>query len=182
MAKAASRDDKRPILQGVLLDIQGDLINLVSTDSYRLAATSITLEERAASDETFIIPARAMQELSRWGGKDSALSISRSEGQVRFDFGQSVMLVREIEGKFPNWKQLIPEGQKISLRVNREILLSAIKRASIIGTTVMMEVGEGELTISSENREVGRSDEKLEAAVEGGAIKIAFTLSSWPTV
>lgn len=174
VAKAASKDDKRPILQGVLIEIQGDIINLVSTDSYRLAATRLEIEEKAAADDSFIIPARAMQELSRWSSKEGVLVLSRSEGQVRFDMGSATMLVREIEGKFPNWKQLIPEGQKITVKAEREAVLSAIKRASIIGSTVIMEIGAGGLKMSSESREIGRSDEKLEAKVEGGDIRIAF--------
>ncbi len=174
VAKAASKDDKRPILQGILLEFQEGKINMVSTDSYRLAATTIDIEERPFTADSFIIPARAMLELSRWSGKDKVLSISRAEGQIRFDAGSAVMLVREIEGKFPNWKQLIPEKQNILIRVNREAILSAIKRASIIGTTVIMEVGEDGLRISSESREIGRSDEKVEARAEGGSIKIAF--------
>jgi DNA polymerase-3 subunit beta len=174
VAKAASKDDKRPILQGILMEIQGNSMNLVSTDSYRLAVTTISLDEGSLSEGSFIIPARAMQELTRWGSKEGVIEISRSDGQIRFDAGSSLMLVREIEGKFPNWKQLIPENQKTKIKINRENVLSAIKRASIIGTTVIIEVEEGGLRLSSENREVGRSDEAVEAAVEGDTMRIAF--------
>ena len=68
-----------------------------------------------------IIPVKAMQEIHRWGSKEDKVTIFDADGQIRFDLGDTVMLVREIEGKFPNWKQLLPTDQKINVRVNRTL-------------------------------------------------------------
>ena len=174
VVRAASRDDKRPVLQGVLLEINDNVICLVSTDSYRLAATELNIEGALKTEEKVIIPARAMQELHRWSGRGEELRISRTEGQIRFDMGESLMLAREIEGKFPNWRQLIPEGQKISIKADRDRLLSTIKRVSLIGTTVVMDVVPGQIVFSAESRDVGRAEERMEAEVSGGEMKIAF--------
>ncbi len=172
--KAASRDDKRPVLQGIFVEFQDNMINMVSTDSYRLAVTEVGGLEKAAEKKEMIIPVKAMQEIHRWGSKEDKVTIFDSDGQIRFDLGDTVMLVREIEGKFPNWKQLLPTDQKINVRVNRDALLAAVKRVSLIGSTITMDAQAGEISLSAENREVGRAEEKLEATVEGGEIKMAL--------
>ncbi len=174
VVKAASRDDKRPVLQGVYVEFTDDSIHMVSTDSYRLAVTETKGIEKVAQKREMIIPVKAMQEIHRWGNREEAVSIYSSEGQVRFDLGDTVMLVREIEGKFPNWKQLLPSENRISVRVDREALMSAVRRVSLVGSTVTLDVGAGEMVLSAESREVGSAEERLEAAVEGGELKIAL--------
>jgi DNA polymerase III subunit beta len=173
VVKAASRDDKRPVLQGIFVEFKDDFVHMVSTDSYRLAVTEVGGIEQMAEGKEMIIPVKAMQEIHRWGNKEDKVSIFSSEGQIRFDLGDTVMLVREIEGKFPNWKQLLPSEHKISVRVNRDSLMSAIKRVSLIGSTITMDVKPGEINLNAESREVGSAEERLEAAVEGGEIRIA---------
>ncbi len=174
VVKAASRDDKRPVLQGVYVEFEEDLIHMVSTDSYRLAVTEVSGLEKASGKKEMIIPAKAMQEIHRWGSKDEKIAMFEAGGQIRFDMGDTVMLVREIEGKFPNWKQLLPSDHKISIRVNKDSLLAAVKRVSIIGSTIIMDVKQGEITLTTESREVGNAEERLEAVSEGGEIKIAL--------
>ncbi len=174
VVRAASRDDKRPVLQGVLLEMKEGAVYLVSTDSYRLASTELKIGETEMGEATAIIPAKAMQELYRWGTRGEGITISRTEGQIRFDMGNNTMLAREIEGKFPNWRQLMPENQAIKLVMDRDTILSAVKRVSLIGTTVIMDIEGSGVTFSSESREVGRAEEKAEASVEGGSIRIAF--------
>lgn len=172
--KAASRDDKRPVLQGIFVEFQDNTINMVSTDSYRLAVTEVSGLEKAAEKKEMIIPVKAMQEIHRWGSKEDKVTIFDADGQIRFDLGDTVMLVREIEGKFPNWKQLLPTDQKINVRVNKDAFLAAVKRVSLIGSTITMDAQAGEISLSAESREVGRAEEKLEATVEGGEIKMAL--------
>ncbi len=174
VVRAASKDDKRPVLQGVLIELREGTIYMVSTDSYRLASTEIKINEAETKEVTAIIPAKAMQELHRWGTRGEGITISRTEGQIRFDMENNTMLAREIEGKFPNWRQLMPESQAIKMVIERGTILSAVKRVSLIGTTVVMDIGDNRVTFSSENREIGRAEEEAEASVEGENIRIAF--------
>ncbi len=111
VSRAASRDEKRPTLLGILLEIEENEIKMVSTDSYRLAIR--TIKEGFGVKETgqYIIPSSALANFTRIAGKKGKINMYRDEnrGQVRFDVGESNYIIRLIEGKFPKYGQFIPE-------------------------------------------------------------------------
>jgi len=182
---AASRDETRAILTGVLLKWQGNSPRMVATDSYRLAVKTGPPNEVSAiggeAEWEAIIPARALHELSRLldpGDEDTPLKVRVGEQQIAFAVGPYTLVSRLIEGQFPNYARVIPETAERTITVDREDLLAAIKRAAIVAraeaSKLAFRAQEGMLTITAESGDVGRAHEELPATVEGEEIEIAF--------
>mgnify|MGYP005841594307 CR=1 FL=1 len=182
---AASRDETRAILTGVLLERDGQAVKMVATDSYRLAVKTAPAEQvkHSAGEEKWqaIIPARGLQELNRMldpAATETPLQVHAGEQQMMFTVGPYVLISRLIEGQFPNYGRLISREVTRTITVNREDLLGAIKRAAIVARTeaskLVFEARPEALTISAESGDVGRAREELAARLEGEEIQIAF--------
>jgi DNA polymerase-3 subunit beta len=181
---AASADEARAILTGVLLRWDGDGVKMIATDSYRLAVKSVPADEvkqTGAAKWQVIIPARALQELNRMldpGAEKTPVRAHASEQQIVFEVGPYTLVSRLIEGQFPNYERVIPTDTQRSIQVRRDDLLGAIKRAAIVAraeaSKLVFRTREGVLTISAESGDVGRAHEELAATVEGEEIEIAF--------
>jgi DNA polymerase-3 subunit beta len=176
VSKAASKDEKRPTLLGILLEIESDGLNMVSTDSYRLAMKKIKGGFSSSEKGQLIIPSAAMVNLSRIVGKKEKVGVYRDEnkGQIRFSAGDSDYMIRLIEGKFPKYSQFIPETMEGMVEVEKEELISAIKRVSLISSTIRLKISEEGVTLISESREVGEGREKISSNYSGEEIDIAF--------
>ena len=176
VSRAASRDEKRPSLLGILVEIGEDGLNMVSTDSYRLAIHRMKEGYEKREEGQFIIPASAMVNLARIAGKSGKMDMYRDDnrGQVRFDLGDSDYIIRLIEGKFPKYSQFIPESLEKRAEVGKEEVLGALKRASLISSTVRMKVGQQAITMASESKEVGEGKEDITAEYAGEEVEIAF--------
>ena len=182
---AASRDETRAILTGVLLERDGESLKMVATDSYRLAVKTAASDQAKllGSEEKWqaIIPARALQELNRMldpGAEETPVKIRGGEQQMMFQVGPYILISRLIEGQFPNYSRLLASEPDRRITVNREQLLGAIKRAAIVARSeaskLTFRTGDGTLTISAESGDVGRAYDELAATLEGEAIEIAF--------
>ncbi len=176
VARAASRDEKRPSLLGILFEISENGINMVSTDSYRLAIERMTEGFKGSGTGQYIIPAAAMVNLTRIAGKSGKVDMLEDEnkGQVRFDLGDCSYIVRLIEGKFPKYGQFIPESLEKKAQMNKEELLGALKRASLISSTVKMAVSADGVSMLTESRDIGEGKEAIGVDYEGEAMEIAF--------
>lgn len=176
VSRAASRDEKRPTLLGMLLEIENEEIRMVSTDSYRLAIRKMREGFKPQEEGQYIIPASAMVNLVRIAGKEEKMDVYRDEnkGQVRFDVGGSSHIIRLIEGKFPKYGQFIPESMEKTVEVEKEEILGALKRASLISSTVKLNLRGDRLTLASESREVGEGKEEIEVSYNGEDMEIAF--------
>ena len=119
VARAASTDQARPVLTGIMVSASGQELRMVATDSYRLAVKETTLEEALAGTFEANVPARAMQELQRIAAAvgDDRLAISQRQGQVVFEAGGVVLSSRLIEGQFPNYRQLLPDTYEHELQL-----------------------------------------------------------------
>jgi DNA polymerase III subunit beta len=175
-AKAASRDEKRPTLMGILLEIGEEEIRMVSTDSYRLAIGMVKEGYKVLEEGQYIIPSAAMANLARIVEKDEKIKMYRDEnkGQARFELKGSNHIIRLIEGKFPKYDQFIPENLEKLVETDKEEVLGALKRISLINTTVKMKIESDGITISSESSEVGEGKEKVAASYNGEETEIAF--------
>jgi DNA polymerase-3 subunit beta len=182
---AASSDETRAILTGVLLKRVGNTVKMVATDSYRLAvktaaADTVTIDD-GKGDWEAIVPARALQELSRMlnpSEEKELVRVRADDQQISFGVGPYTLVSRLIEGQFPNYERVIPTDVELSITLNREALLGAIRRAAIVAraeaSKLVFRTQEETLTITAESGDVGRAHEELPAAVEGEAIEIAF--------
>lgn len=174
--RAASKDEKRPTLTGILMEFSPDGMKLVSTDSYRLSVINIDGSIKVEEQGSYIVPATALQNISRMYGGTGNIAIFRDEnsGQLRFSIEGTEYYVRLIEGKFPKYDQFIPEDQRKKVELSRERLLGALKRTSLVNTTVKLDIGEDRMTVVSESREVGEGKETIECAYNGEPMVIAF--------
>jgi DNA polymerase-3 subunit beta len=176
VSKAASRDEKRPTLLGVLFEVGEGEITMVSTDSYRLAIQRIKGGFKAAEEGQYIIPSAALLNLGRLAGKEEKLSLFRDEnrGQVKFKAGDCDYIIRLIEGKFPKYAQFVPESLEKVAEVNKQEVAAALRRAALISNTIRLAMDGGGITIISESREVGEGKEKIAASYNGEEMNIAF--------
>jgi DNA polymerase III subunit beta len=179
VARAASRDEVRPILTGILVSAEEKTLTMVATDSYRLSVKHTELEEPVAQALEANVPARALRELARIVASEGAeeVEIALPGNQVLFRAGGVVLSSRLIEGQFPSHKQLIPESFDHEVRLPREEFLDAARRVSQLAqrnAPLRLAFADEELTIAAETPEVGDASEAMPAPYSGEALEIAF--------
>jgi DNA polymerase-3 subunit beta len=179
VARAASRDDMRPVLTGVLVRAAGREMTMVATDSYRLSVKRTELESEVGGELEANIPARALRELARIvvseGAKD--VEISLLPNQAVFGVGRVVLTTRLIEGQFPNHEQLLPESYEHDVRLPRVEFLEVTRRVSQLAqrnAPLRLSFKPGELTVAAETPEVGDATETMPAVFEGEPLEIGF--------
>jgi DNA polymerase-3 subunit beta len=175
VARAASRDEARPVLTGVLVQFAGEKLVMAATDSYRLAVKETSLDSSAPELEA-IVPSRALQELSRIPG-DSEVAVGVQENQVLFSTGGVWLTTRRIDGQFPNYRQLLPESFEHELTISRVELLDVVRRAAVMiqrATPLQLRFADGEVTVVARTHEVGESNESMPVAYSGEPLEIGF--------
>ncbi|MFZ0341236.1 MAG: DNA polymerase III subunit beta [Gaiellaceae bacterium] len=176
VARAASRDEARPVLTGVLVQFTGDKLVMAATDSYRLAVKETPLAGSAPELEA-IVPSRALQELSRIPADGDEIALGVQENQVLFSVGGVRLTTRRIDGQFPNYRQLLPETFEHELTIARGELLDVVRRAAVMiqrATALQLHFAEGELTVVARTHEVGESKESMPVAYNGEPLDIGF--------
>jgi DNA polymerase-3 subunit beta len=176
VARSASRDESRPVLTGILARFEAGKLVMAATDSYRLSVKETPLETDSAELEA-IIPARALQELSRVAQSGDEIQVGVHENQVVFLADGIVLTSRRIDGQFPNYKQLLPETFEHELTLPRTEVLDVVRRAAVMAqrnSPLRLRFAEGELTVSAQTQEVGEARESLPAAFTGDPLEIGF--------
>lgn len=179
---AASSDDARPILTGVLLTAEDGGLRLVATDSYRLAVRDLPDATVLGEGQKVLVPSRALSELIRVLGNAKSVDVRLGERDVTFDVspedGASVQLTtRLIEGEFPNTQQLIPTSYPNELTVGREMLLDAVRRVKLMAreaTPLRLTLRENMLELMAVTQDVGQAHEEIDAQYTGAELTIAF--------
>ena len=179
VARAASRDDMRPVLTGVFVTASGREMTMVATDSYRLAVKRTELEADLGGELEANIPARALRELARVLSSEGAAeaTISLLTNQAVFVAGSILLSTRLIDGQFPNFRQLLPESFEHDVRLPRSDFLDVTRRVSQLAqrnAPLKLSFESGELTVAAETPDVGDAQEKMPAAFEGEALEIGF--------
>ncbi len=179
VARAASRDEVRPILTGILVMAEESTLTMVATDSYRLSVKHTQLDSPIAERLEANVPARALRELARvTGGEGSTpVEISLLPNQVVFRSGGVTLSSRLIEGQFPSHRQLIPDSFEHEVRLPRAEVLEATRRVGQLAqrnAPLRLSFTDGELTISAETPEVGDASESMPAGFTGEPLEIAF--------
>jgi DNA polymerase-3 subunit beta len=176
VSRAASRDESRPVLTGILVRFEGSTLVMAATDSYRLAVRETMLSAPGPELEA-IIPARALTELARLAAGEETVSIGVNENHVVFSAGDVWLTTRRIDGQFPNYKQLLPETFEAELELPREELRGIVKRAAVMAqrnTPLRLRFAEGELTVSARSQDVGETTESMPAPYTGEPLEIGF--------
>ncbi len=178
VVRAASKDDLRPILTGVLLTTNGGGLRLVATDSYRLAVRDLAGVNMLGEGQRVLVAAKGLAEVQRLAG-DGEIEVVLRERDVVFRTSRAEVTARLIEGEFPNYEQLIPSGYPNRLTVAREALLDALDRVQIVGqnrdnAAVRLAMSTEGLELSMSAQDVGNAQETLDAKFEGGELTAAF--------
>ena len=176
VARAASRDESRPVLTGILVRFEGEKLVMAATDSYRMSVKETVLENPGPELEA-IIPARALQELARIGATAETIQLGVNENHVVFGAGDAWLTTRRIDGQFPNVQQLLPETFETELDLPRAELLDIVRRAGVMAqrnAPLRLRFAEGELTISAQSQDVGETRESIPAGYTGEPLEIGF--------
>lgn len=182
---AVSNSESRMELTGILLDIsqiRKGKVTLVATDSYRLAEKTFEVDKKDISEEALkilgevnsvILPKNTAQELARdLDDEEEMLEITISEKQILFNFGRSNIISRLIEGKYPDYKQVIPETYFIKTEMNNKELLNAIRVASLFASSasnsIEMKISalSKNIEISAETTEVGSNVTRIPSEID----------------
>jgi DNA polymerase III subunit beta len=179
VARAASRDDMRPVLTGVLVSASGQEMTMVATDSYRLAVKRTELESAIGGELEANIPARALRELGRLlgGGESEQVGVSLLPNQAVFEAGAVLLNTRLIDGQFPNFRQLLPESYEHDVRLPRPEFLDVVRRVSQLAqrnAPLRLSFSQGQLEVSASTPDVGDAQETMPAAFEGEPLEIGF--------
>jgi DNA polymerase-3 subunit beta len=176
VSRAASRDESRPVLTGVLVRFEGEKLIMAATDSYRLAVKETAMGS-GGPDLDAIVPARALGELTRIAQSGGGLEIGVLENQVIFTTDGVLLTTRRIEGQFPNYRQLLPESFEHELALPREELLEVVRRVSVMAqrnAPIRLRFAEGELAVSAQTQDVGEARETMPAPYAAEPLEIGF--------
>lgn len=174
---AASADDSRPILTGVLLAAEETGLRLVATDSYRLAVRDLPGTSVLAEGQSVLVPSRALGELGRLLGDAESVTLRLGERDASFEIDDVRLSTRLIEGEFPNYRGLIPASHPNRLTVGREVLLDAVRRVRLMAresTPVRMVMKADSLELLAVTQDVGQAHEELDASFDGTELTVAF--------
>jgi DNA polymerase-3 subunit beta len=179
VARAASKDDTRPVLTGILVSVSEDELRMVATDSYRLSVKEVKVKTTVPEQFEVNVPARALQELSRIVGDvdTDEVSIVAHENQVVFGLGRVTLSSRMIDGQFPNYQQLLPESFEHEVRVAKNELAAVVRRISLMAqrnAPLRLKFESGSATISAQTPDVGEASESLPLNYSGDLLEIGF--------
>jgi DNA polymerase-3 subunit beta len=190
VAFAASSDEARPVLMGVLVQVDKDKLIMAAADGFRLSVRKAVLSTPAATPVSAIVPAQALKELARVasdGEEPIYMVLPKGRGQVVFRVKDVEVVSQLIDGTFPDYQQIIPRSYKSRTLVSTSSLLKACKQAEIFARegsnvarfnikTAQGEMQPSEVEISATSEETGKNETIVEATVDGSGLLIAFNV------
>jgi DNA polymerase-3 subunit beta len=190
VAFAASADEARPVLMGVLLQVEKDKLTLAAADGFRLSVRKATLSSPAPAAISAIVPARSLTELARVAADGEAslqMVVPKMRNQIVFRVKDVEVTSQLIDGTFPDYQQIIPRKYATRTLVSTSSLLKACKQAEIFAregsnvarlniTSASGEMQPSQVEISATSEETGKNETTVEATVDGGGVLIAFNV------
>ena len=176
--RAASKDESRPVLTGVLVHFETGALTMAATDSYRMAVKESVITDAIPEPLEAIVPARALAELGRLvSGSVGPISVAVDRNMVAFGVDGVWLTARRIEGQFPNFRALRPEGFEHEVRLPKAELADVVKRVGVFArhnAPLRLSFSSGELTISAQTPDVGDARESIPAPFTGDLFEIGF--------
>lgn len=190
VAFAASVDEARPVLMGVLIKFEDNNITMAAADGFRLSVKTATLSEPVNNPFKVIVPSKALQNLSRIAANSDEpiqMVLPKGRGQVIFRVKDAELTSQLIDGSFPDYQQIIPQNHKTRTIVATEALLKACKQAEIFareGTNVVkLDIKSSDdpnapasMFITAQSEETGKNETEVSCVMEGTPILIAFNV------
>ena len=178
---ASSEEARGAVLMGTLLEIEGNSLTMVATDGYRLARYQTTLENGITGSERYIVPSRALAEAARNLGAAERVDVAAlgsQSNQLLFGSGDTSIVVRLVDGQYPNYQQVIPAKFDRSVTANTQMLIAALKRAELVAgdraSMVKLQVNNQTLIVTASSDVSGNAYEELEVEQTGEELTIAF--------
>jgi DNA polymerase-3 subunit beta len=177
-AFAASTEDTRPILNGVLWEVGEDRMQMVATNGHRLARYSVPSPDGESESRSMIVPPKALAQIGRIFAPDDQLRVATDGKQIGFQGKRGEVFSRLIEGPYPNYEQVIPRDNDKRARLDKERLVGALRRMVVMASDqthrVRLSLGDDLLRFHVSTPDVGEGSEQMPAAYEGDEIDIGF--------
>jgi DNA polymerase III subunit beta len=178
VAFAASTEESRPILNGVLWELRADRMRMVATNGHRLARMDVPASGQGGGQADLIIPPKALEQIRRLFGGDEEIEIGKSDNHLGFRSTTTQVYTRLIEGPYPNYEQVIPRENDKSLTADKSALAAALRRMSIVASDqthrIRMAFTNGACKMSVQTPDLGEAQEELAVAYEGDSLEIGF--------
>jgi len=180
---AISNDESRYVLNGIYILLKEHKMTMVATDGRRLALVDEEVDIPETSQGEFIVPTKAVNEMTRLLGEKDDVEMKFSENQVALTLkdekgNAAVIISKLVEGNYPNYKQVIPSETKERVALPREEFLGALRRAQIMtsdkANSVKLSIGRNNLAITANSPDVGEARETLAINYKGKDLQIAF--------
>ncbi|MGH7546462.1 MAG: DNA polymerase III subunit beta [Gemmatimonadota bacterium] len=175
---AASTEESRPILNGVLWQVRQGELRMVATNGHRLAKMSSTLELTGAPEADLILAPKALSQVQRLFPAEETLQVARSENHLGFQGPRGQVFTRLIEGPYPNYDQVIPKDNDKIAVAEREALLGAIRRMAVVASDqthrVRLSFGGPALKLSVQTPDLGEAEDEIPVQYEGEPLEIGF--------
>lgn len=179
---AASLDESRPVLAGISLSSHDDHLVLAATDSYRLVEVKLS-EIKAPADISIILPLRTAQEIIRLASalhEVDQVEFEFGQAEARVSFGSVELVTRLIDGKFPNYQQIIPDQFTTTIRCSRTELMQAARLAGIFAResahTITLKTAADKLLLHAEAAQVGENTSEVAIVLEGADAEISLNV------
>ena len=178
---AMAQQDVRFYLNGLLLEISPESLNVVGTDGHRLAKTTTTLDKKSITEQSCIVPRKAIQELTRSLSDEKECKVSIVDNQASFSFSQVSLTTKLIDGTFPDYNRVIPAETTTNIILDTKILKPALQRVSILANEkfrgVRIDIDNNKIIISSENPEQEQAVEDIDIDDTSVKLSIGFNVS-----
>ena len=180
---ACSTDESRPVFTAGLLEVEGQTLRMVATNTHRLALKEIKLEQEWPNHVRLLIPSRVLQEIAKQIHGDVPQDVTFGWQRNLFfcSFGNTYLTCRLVEGQFPDYRKVIPEAGETSFEVKTSDMRSAVDRVSLVlregeYNVVRMKIEPSQIVITARNLDVGDSTEAVAAKVEGQEMDLGFNV------
>ncbi len=176
VAFAASTEESRPILNGVLWELRPDRMRMVATNGHRLAKMDVPASGAATAD--LIVPPKALEQVRRLIAADADLDIARTDNHIGFRAGGTLVFSRLIEGPYPNYEQVIPRENDKSATVDKAGMAAALRRMSVVASDqthrIRLTFSGGAVRFSVQTPDLGEAQDELSLTYEGEPLEIGF--------
>lgn len=176
---AMALQDVRYYLNGLLLDLEGALLRTVSSDGHRLAVYEEPLEGVDWESRQVIVPRKGVLELYRLlGDQDEIITLQIAANNIRVLMGSVIFSAKLIEGRFPDFRRVMPRDITKTLHINKDLFKSALTRVAVLSTEkikgVSLEVEGSTMKLQAQNPEHEEAEEELEVRLEGDDVSVGF--------
>jgi DNA polymerase-3 subunit beta len=175
---AVSTEESRPILNGVLWELRPEMMRMVATNGHRLAKMETPIKSGGAPSSDLIVPAKALEQISRLFPEDEELEIAKGDNHLGFRSPFTAVFTRLIEGPYPPYDQVLPKDNNRVAIADRTALTSALRRMSIIASDqthrIRLSFNAGMLKFSVQTPDLGEAADELAVRYTGDALDIGF--------